>query len=230
MKIRVPILLILLWGTHCSHHSRAETVVIPKELEEKEGPFTEEPFRDRSRHHYLFGQSLFLESMPEGAVITGLAMRVDELNTVRSAQVSITMSLSTHPVLPFHLSTRFGENIGSDAKTVFRGPLSVIDSAPGQGLKPFDALIPFESPFFYDPRNGNLLLDVTAPIGANGLYFDMFQSSNVASILGGIGTNSGLLAGDVALVLQFNYVPVPEPSILAICTVFVGALFFQSRK
>jgi hypothetical protein len=90
----------------------------------------------------------------------------------------------------------------------------------------FDFQIPLSTPFYYDPSQGNLLLDLTV-LSASG-------ESSVAGFLfnaDGIGSNMGTLwsSGDsvittphLGFVTQFT---VPEPSVLSFIS-FAVVLWF----
>ena len=56
----------------------------------------------------------------------------------------------------------FSNNIGANSRVVFSGPLflSSAFTGPAVGPKDFDVSIGLQSSFLYDPREGNLLLDV----------------------------------------------------------------------
>jgi hypothetical protein len=60
------------------------------------------------------------------------------------------------------LDTNFSSNLGPDNKRVFSGlyTLNAVSGSLPQPL-PFDVVIPLQSGFFYNPTNGNLLLDLT---------------------------------------------------------------------
>jgi hypothetical protein len=68
---------------------------------------------------------------------------------------SIQMDLSTTSKAPDGLSSIFSQNIGSDDKTVFSGPVHLFSDGSTYGVR-----IPLQQPFFYDPGVENLLLDV----------------------------------------------------------------------
>lgn len=93
---------------------------------------------------------------------------------------NVTIVLSTTPAAPDGLSATFGDNTGPDATTVFQGPLPLSSSdavPPGAGAAAaFDVRVCLQTPFNYNPANGNLLLDIAIdtdlPGGLATSYFD----------------------------------------------------------
>lgn len=223
MKLRT-LAIAILSGIACLLMANAETFVIPKEFEKQEAPSAQNVFIPNIHRHYLLDRSFFASEIPEGGIISGLAMRVNQLNQVGSAEVFTSLGLSTSPFLPSHLSRTFSENLGPDAKTVFQGSLTITDLAPGQVAHPFDVSIPFQTPFYYDPRKGNLVVEFRVQAGADRLFLDGIFDSRVTSVLAGSGAVGGDLAGDFAPVLEFTYYPVPEPPGLALCFLAIGLL------
>lgn len=207
----------------------AETLVIPKQFVNQEAPSSQNVFIPDIHRHYLIGRAYFQQEIPEGALISGISMRVNQINEISSALVHAELSLSTHPVLPFFLSRTYSDNIGADVQHVFRGDIHIADSAPGKEVKPFDVLLPFDSPFYYDPRKGNLLLDLSVTSGADRLFLDGFQGPDVASVLSAGGVQ-GTLAGNFAPVLRFTYTTVPEPGVMALLFLSSMMLFGVRRQ
>ncbi len=89
-------------------------------------------------------------------------------------------------------SLTFANNVGPDATVVYTGPGTFF--SPGCALPgpcPFDTVIPFTTPFTYDPSKGRLLIDYTssATTGAvtgslDGVSFADTVSSTVAVVAG----------------------------------------------
>src|SRR5262249_55470181 len=124
---------------------------------------------------------------------------------------SVQVDLSTTAKGGDGLSTVFSENVGTDDAIVFpRGPL------PLRGTyEATDTIIPLSTPFFYDPRAGNLLLDVrnfgggmTSYLRANNAPDDTVSSVWSLSVDAPNG-----LAESRGLVTVFNVTPVPEPGV-----------------
>ena len=79
--------------------------------------------------------------------------------------------LSTTEKTPDTLSIRFRENIGIDETLVYSGDWT-LSTKGGLGLKDFDYVLEFDEPFYYDPIQGDLLLDLTCHGGFSGTPTD----------------------------------------------------------
>ena len=78
----------------------------------------------------------------------------------RTAVPDVEIHLSTTSRDPDALSPVFSENVGPDDTLVFSGSFT-ISSATCMGLEPYDFdRVALAKNFWYDPRKGNLLLDV----------------------------------------------------------------------
>lgn len=137
-----------------------------------------------------------------------------------TASYDFTLRLGTAATSVSAPRPMFNANRGPDLTTTFAGPLRSEQRSDGT----FDFLIPLETPFDYDPRRGDLLLDVmlnsATVYGGGDLYFIAGASEDVASIF-----SAGSFSPD-ALDDQFRYglrtqftftpaaVPTPEPAAL----------------
>lgn len=108
-------------------------------------------------------------------------IRIKELRFRPSAQwgnafsvvvSNLQVKLSTTSKAPYGLSSTFAENIGSNETTVFSGslPISSQFTGPANGPKDFDIIIPLQTPFVYNPAQGNLLLDLRNPDNSGGSH------------------------------------------------------------
>jgi PEP-CTERM motif len=148
---------------------------------------------------------------------------VPETGPVSVSTTSMTISASTSPYWPNSsgsntlITNTFADNIGPDNTLVFSGSGTL--SSPGcTGVAtcPFDLVITFDTPFFYDPALGSLLLDVqiasTTGSGTVDLQSFTFPPGGSEGILGGnIGDATGSFAS-IGQVIQFGYTLTPEPS------------------
>ncbi len=157
-----------------------------------------------------------------------------------SAPIDVTVSsveihLSTTTRNPDSLSFTFAENIGANETTVFSGSLRLYDTAPGD----YGIQIEFQTPFLYDYRAGNLLLDVrnfaTIPPPPSGQY-NLYAHSEAADSVSGVGNinvnaPTGFL-GTAGYLTEFTVTPVPEPStwLLLLIAVPIGVLFHQRSR
>jgi len=141
-----------------------------------------------------------------GVWLDHIYFRADTTNHFLSGPLmeDVQVNLSTTLRGPDGLSPVFADNVGADDKLVFgRGSLRfVVDWHPAPGPQNFSFAIPFSPPFFYDPANGNLLLDVrifqvtnTSPYGP--LPLDAWDRTNdpVSSLWAtSVDANSGTLS------------------------------------
>ncbi|HXJ57028.1 MAG TPA: PEP-CTERM sorting domain-containing protein [Verrucomicrobiae bacterium] len=151
---------------------------------------------------------------------------------------NVRIDFSTTSRNPDELSSVFADNVGSDSRVVYSGPLHFYDRA----LQRFDIRIPLPTPFVYDPHAGNLLMDVrnfqTVP------FVDFPRPMEAANVVG--DTVSRVYAADVnsasatgidtvGLLTHFEVIQVPEPSqwalsLLGIAAAIVGARTIQRRS
>jgi hypothetical protein len=178
---------------------------------------------------------------PGGAFILALAFRVDA-NTGFNFDIAVPnvqLNFSTTLRGPDGLSTTFTENTGLDDKAVFGPGLMRLGGAGGGGSSSFNVFVDFrDNPFYYNPANGNLLMDFRIFTGAGsppsgGSPLDAFNVSgdSVSSVsaysssLPASGSPSSL-----GLATEFFTVPVPEPASWALLLVGVGAFCFWRKK
>jgi len=194
------------------------------------------PFDSPGRFQQVYASSLFSSRMPpEGGLIRQLLLREDEglgrgtHNTIPNIQLDFSTTLRA----PDGLSPIFAENVGIDRLTVL-GPEAVfISSFPG-GYVLFDFR---DNPFYYNPANGNLLVDFRINQGIRpGLppvaILDAFDTAGDAlSSLYSPDVNApGGQASSLGLTAVFIYYPVPEPSTLALLAVGLALLSGMSIK
>jgi len=159
-----------------------ESVIVPNGLATSEGNYANGyPFhliwanKQSMRYQQVYEASEFpFTNSPY--LITKIAFRPDAIHGVPfSATISdIQLNLSTTKMSPDHLSTVFVNNVGTNDKVVFSGPLllSSEDIGPSGGPMDFDIFIPLQDPFLYNPSVGNLLLDIRSFSAALTTGFD----------------------------------------------------------
>lgn len=127
------------------------------------------------RYQQVFAAKEF-SSFTEPFLIAQILFRPDAAmgKSFSSTLPNISINLSTTKKAPDGLSTIFANNIGSDDKVVFNGPLSFSSTFTGGATKPknFDIAINLATPFLYNPSAGNLLLDVRNFAGGFSTQFD----------------------------------------------------------
>jgi hypothetical protein len=127
---------------------------------------------------------------------------------------SVAMHFSTTITGPHQLSRTFADNVGSDETAVFSGPLRLFDSGGEFGIS-----IPLQTPFYYDPERGNLLMDIwnynTAPHPSGGTYGIEWQGTFSESVGGLSSLDAAATIGNTyggGMIIRFTVTPVPEPS------------------
>ncbi|MEM7009725.1 MAG: hypothetical protein AAF462_11385, partial [Thermodesulfobacteriota bacterium] len=76
-------------------------------------------------------------------------------------QLQIDMSITQTD--PGDLALTFADNLGPVVTTVYDGPYTVAFPSCGNGPCPFDVKVPLQTPFMYDPSQGNLIIDIRVP-------------------------------------------------------------------
>jgi hypothetical protein len=134
----------------------------------------------------------------------------------------IQFNLSTTASDPELLQSTFADNVGADDLVVFNGRLSMSSafSGPANGPKAFDMAVPFAKPFFYNPTNGNLLVDIRNRSGSTVSLVDVAVGgadamSRAYSV--GVSSATAVTRDHGAEVLQLVYSAEPlEPTALSI--------------
>jgi hypothetical protein len=178
------------------------------------------------RYQQVIAASEFFGVIPEGGTITHIDFRVDErfgggfLTTLPNIQ----FDLSTTAKGPDQLSSLFANNVGSDNTIVYSGPL------PLRGLGPTTHTeFALQTPFFYNPNAGNLLLDVRNYGGGDTTFFDAvgFFGDPVSRVYA-FGVESAVAEhlDTLGLVVGFVVTPVPEPRSSILLLLSAPALWF----
>jgi len=193
------------------------------------------------RYQQVFASSQF----PGPVVLTEIDLRNGILTSAAftSTISSILISLSTTSAAPDALSTTFASNIGANNTQVFNGSLTLSSAnGPGPGdTHAFDIIIPFQTPFSYNPANGNLLLNVTNNSGANGVVGgDFFDAVNVVDSVSRVVGPEGMpgattgTADTLGLIVQFQTAvqvqAIPEPATLILVGLGLVALGSRRRR
>jgi hypothetical protein len=135
---------------------------------------------------------------------------------------NLQVNLSTTSKSPDTLSPVFAENPGSDDTVVFGPRQIVIGNSCGGGVPPEDFRlgIGFTSPFFYNPKAGNLLVDIRNISGSSEdrdlLTIDghSVTADAVSSIFSsGVGSQRADTVSSFGFVTLFSTFPIPEVAI-----------------
>lgn len=200
------------------------------------GPLYRAPFAIRFQQ--VYAASNFASVLPAGHPwISSVEFRVDatrgfDFDTIIT---NIQVSLSTTPRNPDGLSPIFDENVGSDSRTLINSTSYHLDGFGGGGsLGSWGITFGFGSdPFYYDPTQGNLLLDIRRIGGGDTTYFDAvdFLGDSVSSVFGEAGAvvPSQGQTSTVGLSTLFVFRPVPEPSSLLLFGVGLAIFAFGNR-
>jgi hypothetical protein len=227
LSILMTVGLILL-GSFIQTSSGQDTptiVVVPQGAAAVEGnssligPFDTNVFGVPSQRYQQVFAASALVSTPQPHLITHMAFRPDATHgEAFSATIpNIRINLSTTSQVPDGLSNTFAENVGADDTVVFNGalPLSSAVTGPDGGPKAFDIVIMLQTPFWYDPTAGNLLLDVRNFEAAVTTVFDaeMTEGDPISHVetgpFGGVNSPTAQFADTTGLVVRFTLTPVP---------------------
>jgi hypothetical protein len=219
------VLALLLSGLEIK--AQPQTLVVPRGYEEVPGEGAGFAFGEGARYQTVYSASQFLSHMPEGGIITAVALRIDESNrnTWGGITPEIEIAISTAPSLAPIITLNFAENVGADRSVVFSRQAVSYSVGPGtDGVNPFHLLFPLENRFYYDPRNGALTLEFFSyQTPFPGLLIDGGRGN---ALSGAIGVAQGRPAA--ALVTEVFFTPVPEPgSSLIACGAIL--LFIERR-
>jgi hypothetical protein len=159
-------------------------------------------------------------------------------NTVTASDLTVALSntgVSANENSGLQPSTTFASNEGANLTTVFSGPITLSTAATGVGAQPFDYTVNFTTPFIYDPKAGNLLVDFlvpsTATVSGSGFGFLTFDNANnlndgLRSIVSIQGTGPDGALDSSGAITQFTTAAIsgaPEPTTWAMA--LIGVLF-----
>ena len=164
-----------------SFDTNAQPIVVPNALTNVEGdtsngfPFNCGLFGINSQRYQ---QIYAADQIGMSGFITALNFRVrgdsDPLGPGTLNGLQIDMSIT--PVNPENASNTFADNLGPVVETVFQGNHTFEAPACMVAPCPFNISIPI-NPFFYDPTQGNLIMDMRVPSCVN-LGEVTFDSTN----------------------------------------------------
>jgi len=200
-------------------------VVSPNVYTNVEAPNANGPWTEDSRVHSIHSSTVFSALPVGGATLTDISFRPDSAILV-GEQISfgrVQLTLSVTQVEPINLSNTFADNITGTPIVVFDSPWSatvVNADPPGAATRPFDFRIPFQTPYHYDPADGNLLVDwILEPLVGvtnEGLFeYDPTATSDQHSKKGPAGSLVSDEFSSFAVVNEFTFIPEPSTLILA---------------
>jgi hypothetical protein len=136
-------------------------LIVPGYLATQEFSQSSGTFSIAQRVQQVYGASEF----PNGPIlIRGIYWRPSPSDgfAFRTVVPDIQVNLSTTSKQPDGLSPAFADNVGLDDQVVFNGPLKLSShfQNAAAGTKRFNMFLRLQHPFYYDPTQGNLLLDI----------------------------------------------------------------------
>jgi hypothetical protein len=161
----MKILILILAASLLATETHALNLVVPNAnaLAQGDGgngyPFAL-AYYDTQYYQQVYDASQFSLLSTNGGTINSIAFR--GYAPWPRIVYSVTLYLSTTTRAVDGLSTNMSSNVGPDNTRVFSGlyTLSAVTGSFPQPL-PFGVVIPLQSGFFYNPTNGNLLLNLT---------------------------------------------------------------------
>jgi hypothetical protein len=211
-------------------------IVAPPDLASAEGDDSVHPASGSRRIQHLFLASEFAGVPATNTHILSWNMRADRSQsqavdwTFPNEQIWMSTTSITS------LTNNFASNRGAGMTLVFDGASSFSFSGggPAGGPRDFGAGLQLQSPFRYDPTQGNLLVELLrigdyAP--ATGVTLDLHTTVGVATLVTDAGKQdsaTGITTHNKPVV-QFEF-GVPEPSTLALAGLALACAMPRSRK
>jgi hypothetical protein len=204
------------------------------------------------RYQQVYASSLF-GAYASPLSIQRISFRPDQaLGGAFTATLSdIQINLSTTRQTMAELTNRFADNVGSDDTIVVnRSSLTLSSSftGPAGGPKDFDIHVDLDTPFLYDPSQGNLLMDVRNYGGVDGdppltMVFDaewmdedIYRIYSCHPSLAGVDDEFAWFdPGAMGLVTQFTFtssdvVPIPVPGAALLGVVGLSCAGWRMRR
>jgi hypothetical protein len=189
-------------------------VVVPNANGTVAGP-TSNSFPFTTTGAYMRHQQVYASSEFTGVggpmTITSIRFRPNPSSTAPtwSTTFDLTMTVSTTAAAPDGLSATFADNHGANVAVVYSGEitLSTEQTTPVQGVTAFDVIVDLQTPFVYDPSQGNLLVDVErngSTIGTNRFLDAVSATGDPTSRVSSstVGATTGTLSS-IGLITQF---------------------------
>jgi hypothetical protein len=194
-------------------------------------PFTSSSFRFQQ----VYSASLF---GPGPWLISQIAFRIDggSTNQVDMFFSGSSLTLSTTARAPDALSPVFADNRGLDAVTVRTGGAGFGGLPPSPGsTAPFSSTFSFQTPFYYTPAQGNLLIEFAGVAGDAALPGAMDAQSTAGDSVSWVYALNNLASSGtpstLGLITRLQVSPVPEPATWVLSLLGLAAsLIFKKRK
>lgn len=187
----------------------------------------------------IVSQALWASNQFPGPIeITGMFFRADPgFGPVNFDISSLNVYLSTSPNTPSTMSTTFANNIGPDNTLVLSGTNIVWSDAgcSGPGVCPFDLGASLTTPFYYNPANGSLLVELVGTGFTGSGFTDAVvfggPAGGVARVTatGSTTAPTGTLAYGNSI-NEFTFTAVPEPASLTMAAAGSAALLWLGLR
>jgi len=205
-------------------------IVSPQGTANTQGVGVINPFAMVGRVQEFYSASDFA-GIPNGGTIVSVSFRLGS-NQGSSLDVivpKIELRVSTTISSTFNPDPTFNNNVGGDQTIVFpAGPLHLTSDFVPKGINPFSLTIPFKTPFNFDPKKGNLLLDFFTYQGAP-VKTD-FGGPNSWTLLGSVDSTVAPVTASGAFVASFNIIPIPEPETWLLLLAFIPFWLIRSTR
>jgi len=219
--VSIGTVLLLLAGIRCAQAAEIK-IVSPGAYEDIEGPNRSGIWPEAARGQGIAHRSEFDALPVGGAWLTEIRFRPD--GVVPVGQVAsfgrVQWSLSVTQVDPLDISFTFAANITGTPVEVYNAAWSstvINPNPPGAETRLFDFRFPLETPYFYNPAEGNLLMDIIWEMPGSGVNdsarfdLDFNAFSERRDIWSGqLGADSPVSDGGVFTAIN-EYVFIPEP-------------------
>jgi hypothetical protein len=163
--------------------------------------------------------------------IDGMAFRFDGGSNQNFVAIwpSVSVFVGTGSRSPDSLGPQYSDNENGDSIRVYGGSLTLIGPSES-GLRSFQLVIPFSTPFFYNPSQGNLSVYVVTSPGPTNLFLDgqLQTGDSVGRVFGDFSTVG--TTDTLGLITRFDITPIPEPSTWALAISFVLCLWLRKPR
>ena len=158
------------------------------------------------RAQELYIQSDFDLLPAGGAWLVSVAERADARQRRTVTVPFRDMKLTTSTTQSDNLSPVYDENIGPNPVVAFDGPIELTYEVTNETPNPFSATWNLRTPYFYNPADGNLLLDWVTVSGGTSLFLDAQSTSYVGNRWSGPRGTIGSSSSRNAIVELFTFV------------------------
>lgn len=233
--VGIAFLLAAFLGLCVMTELRAQVVVVPNSLATNDGngSATSPAGPASARWLHIHDASQF-GALSGPSFLTQFAYRPDRIlgeSGPRSWTLRIYASTTSRSIAG--ISTTFAANLGTNNTLVFDGTVTVTTgNLPDPGnTRQFDYVVPFTTPFLYDPAAGNLVLDLQIEGNGSAVTFDTVSGDPA---IGRVGVGSSIATtGNMqpSHVTQLTFEPPPLVTIRAsqveVCWNSISNLTYQ---